>query len=83
MDTTARLRQLSEAGMPPSVAKFYSSDGTWRMTEPSWRYLLGQRENVRGSTSYANTLNDPGLIDSAGKMVHRRHHRMAYDGVPV
>ena len=69
--------------MPPSVAKFYSFDGTWRMTEPSWRYLLGQRENVRGSTSYANTLNDPGLIDSAGKMVHRRHHRMAYDGVPV
>ena len=78
-----RLQQLSASGLPPSVAKFYSSDGTWRMSEPSWRYLLGQRENVRGCPSYANTLNDPGLLSSSGRMLHRRLHRKEYDDVPI
>ena len=56
-------------GLSPEVAKtlsmsrFYTHDGTWRTSEPSWRVVLHQAENVRGapSVSMQYALNDPAL----------------------
>lgn len=33
------------------MSRFYTHDGSWRTTEPSWRVLLAQAENVRGAPS--------------------------------
>ena len=57
---TLSPQKLKEINMP----HFYSYDGTWRTAEPSWRLMLLEHENIRGCTSYANTLNDPALMNS-------------------
>jgi len=46
------------------MSQFYTYDGTWRTSEPSWRVMLGQRENLRGCPSYGMTLNDPAAMNT-------------------
>ena len=55
--------------------KFYSQDGTWRTAEPSWRYVLSQKQNVRGSTNYMFPLHDPGDVSALGMSLGVRHNR--------
>lgn len=56
--------------------KFYSQDGTWRTAEPSWRYLLSQKQDPRGGgTSWTFPLHDPAHISSEGVALSVRHNR--------
>eukprot|EP00325_Prymnesiales_sp_UTEX-LB-985_P025403 CAMPEP_0174737538 /NCGR_PEP_ID=MMETSP1094-20130205/68470_1 /TAXON_ID=156173 /ORGANISM="Chrysochromulina brevifilum, Strain UTEX LB 985" /LENGTH=359 /DNA_ID=CAMNT_0015940781 /DNA_START=1 /DNA_END=1080 /DNA_ORIENTATION=+ len=50
--------------LAPGLSSFYTYDGTWRTSEPSWRVLLGNSENVRGCPSKGNSLNDPALLNT-------------------
>ena len=63
--TAAPPPELSETQLKHiKMSHFYTYDGTWRTTEPSWRVMLGQHENVRGCPSHGMTLNDPTALNS-------------------
>ena len=56
--------------------KFYSYDGTWRTAEPSWRYILDRKQNVRGSTNWKFPLHDPAAdFNAIGVPLGVRHPR--------
>lgn len=71
-------------GTSPCPPRYYSQDGTWRTGEPSWRYLLGAKDNLRGCGSWAFPLHDPALpISSKACKLHKRHHRAQADNAPA
>ena len=40
---------------------FYSHDGTWRTSQPSWRVIINSAQNVRGA-QHSLTLDNPALL---------------------